>query len=484
MEAEQAVPFLRIDWCFDAWVMSVWYPVRHGSATVQGDGELDCSLRTHLSFKSRQQDPATQRNYHEVSNRLDSSSQCKYSESDDNSEISAEVMSEEGYSCTPVNTDQDSGDLDENYVTPLLRTVSCVSDGSTTTITDRARENLPEYDLASGSTSSVQSLQKIKDWLLQCDTHPACVSWHHINGVSPSAPTRLLEVTPAKRHPTIRLDMTDKLHRTPVCYTTLSHCWGRTLNIKLLRKNVRRLQIAIPWNSFPRTFQDAVVVTANLGVRYLWIDSLCIMQDDKQDWAREASRMSAVYINSFLNLTADASTDSHGGLFRKRDSRLVHSFFVPSVHPRPDGREYLCYADSWKEDVEKTQLFSRAWVLQEVCLAPRVVRFGVSQLHWDCVYKTTSEGLPTNYNSDAPRSYKHRLLHIHSEIVKTGLNELYDFWTRTILDYSLRRLTYTSDRSIAVAGLARAFRQYAGLNDTGYVAGLGDPTLLTICCGE
>ncbi|KAK5745333.1 hypothetical protein LTR17_001494 [Elasticomyces elasticus] len=409
MEAEQGIPRLRIDWWRKAWSVWVYYPARYGTtsqrvedAQNKGDGESKCNLDVWLGLTDRQNGSASHLGDDSSKKHEHSSRHTSYNEK---SEISPEAVNRR----SPESAEHSCDESSEN------------GRSSDSTPSNRAHTFTLAYDLSSDSTSSNQSIQKIRDWTNQCYAHWACNFWQYLNGVAWSAvPTRLLELTPTKRHPTIRLVNTADLQEGSVFYTTLSHCWGHTLNFELLRNNARRLRTAIPWNSLPRTFQDAAIVTARLGVRYLWIDSLCIMQDDKDDWAKEASRMSAVYTNSVLNLAADASRDSHGGLFRRREPRLVHSFFVPSVHPRLDEREYLCYANSWDEDVEKTQLSSRAWVLQE----------------------------------------------------------LYDFWTRTITDYSLRRLTYASDRSIALAGLARAFCHYAGLEDIDYAAGLWRPNIV------
>jgi hypothetical protein len=69
-------------------------------------------------------------------------------------------------------------------------------------------------------------------------------------------------------------------------YVCLSHCWGNAQLVKTLTNNIEGMKRGIALASLPKTFQDAVLMTRRLGIRYLWIDSLCIIQDDGDDWDR------------------------------------------------------------------------------------------------------------------------------------------------------------------------------------------------------
>lgn len=104
---------------------------------------------------------------------------------------------------------------------------------------------------------------------------------------------------------------------------TLSYCWGSSVNLRTTKDTLAAHREAIPLDAFPSTLRDAVLATRELGFRYLWIDALCIVQDDADDWEREAAQMKTVYANAVLNMSALASDDTAGGLFRPRDSRLV-----------------------------------------------------------------------------------------------------------------------------------------------------------------
>jgi Heterokaryon incompatibility protein (HET) len=100
-----------------------------------------------------------------------------------------------------------------------------------------------------------------------------------------------------------------------MCYTTLSRCWGLKQSLVLKKSTSSRLQRGFPVEELPKTFREAVQLTQQLGVHYIWIDALCIFQDSGEDWRMEAATMSEVYSNSFLNIAASTAKDNDTGLF-------------------------------------------------------------------------------------------------------------------------------------------------------------------------
>jgi hypothetical protein len=104
-------------------------------------------------------------------------------------------------------------------------------------------------------------------------------------------------------------------------YMILSHCWGESQPLTTTSKTIRQRETNIAFDNLPKTFRDAVTVTRELGIRYLWIDCLCIIQGDKDDWELESSRMADVYSNSYLNIAATEAKDCNGGLFKEWDVR-------------------------------------------------------------------------------------------------------------------------------------------------------------------
>ncbi|KAJ6006655.1 hypothetical protein N7451_004599 [Penicillium sp. IBT 35674x] len=142
--------------------------------------------------------------------------------------------------------------------------------------------------------------------------------------------SRILDVGNVSDAPNVNLCLSDGLeHDTK--YATLSHCWGgATLEIpSLTTKNYEKFLQRITIMDLPQTFQDAIQLTRRLGLRYLWIDSLCIMQDSREDWLDQSAVMGSIYQGSYLNIAATKSTDPSGGLFTTRNPFVVTPLRVP-----------------------------------------------------------------------------------------------------------------------------------------------------------
>jgi hypothetical protein len=212
-------------------------------------------------------------------------------------------------------------------------------------------------------------------------------------------PTRLLQLVHGDGQPIVRLVHTAQMDVENVSYVTLSHCWGKALTARLLTTLIKAYSLNIPWESLSLTFQDAIVASLKLGIHYIWIDALCIIQDDKEDWIHEAARMTGVYLNSYLNISADASRNGTEGLFRERDTDILQSFVVP--HGKRDSQRCasVFYTDRWFNSVALSPLANRAWTVQEKFLAPRVLHFAAEEVHWECMELFTAESLPTLFNT-------------------------------------------------------------------------------------
>jgi hypothetical protein len=206
-------------------------------------------------------------------------------------------------------------------------------------------------------TGSQQTWSHVLRWLKNCsDLHGAdCNSMTATNWV----PSRLLQVDNDGR---VRL-------RTEFCgisvrYLTLSHCWGiaNTSQPKLTSKNIESLKRDIDLKSLSKTFKDAIEMTRRLKVDFLWIDSLCIIQGDEQDWQREASRMGQVYGSSMLNISAH-SDESGQGCFRIRDPSRVQLIPLDSRGPQYPHKLRAMYSnDFWYKNVDCSPVNDRGWV--------------------------------------------------------------------------------------------------------------------------
>jgi hypothetical protein len=256
------------------------------------------------------------------------------------------------------------------------------------------------------STGSEHSWQQINTWLEDCDeNHPGCRS----PSVSLWKPNRLLDLG-NDEHQSIRLVVSEKhfesnaslsqvspsRQNTESRYMTISHCWGTSDILRLLSSNAVFFQQSILLDALPETFKDAISITRRLGIRYLWIDSLCIIQDSIEDWRKEASAMGDVYKNSFLNIAATGSKESSEGYFHKRSYDFIEPIEVSPTWKKSTKGPYL-----WLHNIglvryvlNMSPLLQRGWVLQERLLSPRVLHFGKDELFWECQGCVVNESYP------------------------------------------------------------------------------------------
>jgi hypothetical protein len=157
----------------------------------------------------------------------------------------------------------------------------------------------------------------ISEWLQACNKHEDCVP---TKGHS-FLPSRVIDVSPNESS-NVAIQLS-KMNMAP--YTALSHCWGKGAVAKTTKNNYAVHQLSIPFSELPRTFQDAVLVTRSLGVKYLWIDSLCIIQDGVEDWQTESGKMADIYSDAYLVIGANRSADCSGGFLDPQDRTLSES---------------------------------------------------------------------------------------------------------------------------------------------------------------
>lgn len=325
----------------------------------------------------------------------------------------------------------------------------------------------------------------------------------------PFYPTRLIELG-SVNSPTVELVVTrnathrnDRNLKTPEGqYVTLSHCWGKTGNPFCL--NARNLDIfrnsGIPLKELPQTFEQAIHFARRLGstVKYIWIDSLCIIQGDKADWLYESTQMFQVYRNSYCNISATAAKDSSHGLYAERDPQhlweeeinlnTAEMFRLETGSRDPQGLETIVQrcniADPslWQRKVDAAPVNTRAWVLQERLLAPRVLHFCEDQIAWECREFDASEGASKGIASLELRSgvVKNRVrlknlvaLEYGPKISSDGVADVslqaHENWKLITERYSLTSLTNAKDKLIALAGIAEQMSLQIGAS---YVAGM------------
>ncbi|KAF2107346.1 heterokaryon incompatibility protein-domain-containing protein [Lophiotrema nucula] len=250
-------------------------------------------------------------------------------------------------------------------------------------------------------------------------------------------------------------------------YACLSHRWGNEGLIKTTKDNIGKHRNSVSWEHLPKTFQDAITFTRRLGINFIWIDSLCIIQDDDTDWHRQASKMAAIYKQAFVTLAATASTGGSTGMFTGSLRHIVEhttpGFGPFQVHFRNRPRHLLL------DHPTSFPLLERGWVYQERLLSPRVIHFGPDELSWECNQSTNCECARMS-----SVSYRPKVMHREAlEYQGRGVAQMR--WHAVIEEYTSCKLSRASDRLIALSGIAEEFK--SSQNDR-YLAGLWGRSLI------
>ena len=292
-------------------------------------------------------------------------------------------------------------------------------------------------------------------------------------GTETSMPTRVIDVgLPNGSKPPFLYVLSSEERYT---YAALSYCWGKVNTDHVLTKATlpsKQKEVAI--FGLPQTLQDAIQITRNLQIRYLWTDALCIIQDSVEDWEIEAARMGDVYSNALVTIAAGAASSCTQGIFAKRD--IQSNGRNPRLAFRgPDrslGNVFL-RRQPCSLRYEEEPLKTRGWTLQERLLSPRVLYYGVNQLIWECKTEATSEGVAF-FQEDSEHATRtgNPLLDPSStsQANRGDFQHSFYYWCILIEDFTRRQLTVPSDRLPALSGLAN--RIHATLGADCYLAGI------------
>ncbi|KAH7391254.1 heterokaryon incompatibility protein-domain-containing protein [Cadophora sp. MPI-SDFR-AT-0126] len=262
-------------------------------------------------------------------------------------------------------------------------------------------------------------------------------------------------------------------HGEKARYTTLSHTWGSNTTFTLTvdkegkEGTLNSFLKEITWRDIPKTFQDAIIISHELDIEYLWIDSLCIIQNDEQDWEEQSRQMRPIYGNSWLNIAATDSKDSRGGCFRIGNADQTHPLrHVPQnlnivVMDQPVNM-HKDFGTNYRTDLSSPPLLQRGWVFQERLLPSRVVYYAQDELRWEC-----------NEMADCQCGgmvVLARFKPYYHQSMAGALDPLPFVWMKIIERYSWLRFTYPEkDRMIALAGVAKEVLNHGGAGE--YLAG-------------
>jgi hypothetical protein len=262
--------------------------------------------------------------------------------------------------------------------------------------------------------------------LLKCLTcHGTCIK---AEDALPRLPTRVIDLgDPVKSEPLRLLEVPHLRAR----YVALSHRWDNTLlQVRTTKDNLQSRLKSIELGSLTRLVGDASTIVRQLGVRYLWIDAFCIIQDSHSDWSTEAANMANIYRNAFFTIAAGTSVSHSDTIFSKRYSNDS----IPSAN---------------------LVLRKRGWILQEEVLSRRILQYSSQRVDWECVYLNTDD---SKYNSASDRQDNFRLRRALYGFRSTSMDiqkQAHSSWQRIIECYSVKELTNQTDRLVAILGIAQ-----------------------------
>lgn len=311
------------------------------------------------------------------------------------------------------------------------------------------------------------TLETIRQWVEDCvSSHPECRLGVLGEAIGPNAPlpTRVIDVRTYGRcdQPPLLVETEDQTG----CYVALSHCWGGHSQVTTTKSTLRLHKEGIDFDSLSKTFQDAIVVTRSLQVQYLWIDSLCIVQDDAEDWRKESAVMGEIYERAYCTIAGSSAIDGSVGLFISRPAQEVlklpcapdaphKGYFYLTTEPPPAVKE-----------LDGGPLNSRAWVLQERVLSRRTIHFAKNQVYWSCKMLGIDESGASYLDSfghfdwkNMPREQEWKVLSPHSK----AMTYFHGCWFSAVTRYTACGMTRPSDRLPGLEGLARQEQKRTGI---------------------
>jgi hypothetical protein len=353
-------------------------------------------------------------------------------------------------------------------------------------------KNLPEQPLSclglmpspSPQALCKENLEMIQGAILSCTQ-----TCNHLKQSS-FTPTRLLDIG-TRTSDLPRLVITAQLDNLePLKYAALSYCWGNADDAKsqlqTTNSSLEDRCAGIPTTMMTRILYDAVQAAQALSIQYLWIDSLCIIQDDINDWNKQSSQMGYIFRHAYITFCSLASSSCHDSLFDRTPSLAIdfQSNLLPTISgsytihtmPLTSNLSARDHDQILSADFFNSKWLNRGWTFQEDCLSTRRLLFGTSSVHFSCGNIQWSEG-QQSFGTEDLYTRPHDVLNDLASFYEGGttLEAVYEIWMELVSDFTARQLTYSSDKFPAIAGVAQYVSET--LKDT-YLAGLWKENLL------
>ncbi|KAJ4127148.1 hypothetical protein NW768_008775 [Fusarium equiseti] len=313
---------------------------------------------------------------------------------------------------------------------------------------------------------------KSRDWIH--NEIKTCVRQHnHPHPQKGFVPDRLIKVDEVEPRLVITTDDPEfiSIDQQPI-YAALTYCWGppphSDQQLKTTSSNMGDHMQAIPQHKLPQVAKDAIAVTRELGISYLWIDALCILQDFGSDWNHQCTQMDNIYGNAYMTICSASSANCEEGFIFKKDKTRpirIHSF-EPDDKPIFFAIYLPFFQNHAAEDFDGAEWYERGWTFQERMGSSRIVTFGKQNLHFACQHTSHSMGYQRD---DLGRGFKM----IHRDLLTDGdVSLVYEGWDNDVAaEFSRFGMAFAHPTDIlpSFAGIASLFQRR--LQDT-YLAGL------------
>ncbi|KAE8442072.1 hypothetical protein EG329_003880 [Mollisiaceae sp. DMI_Dod_QoI] len=310
-------------------------------------------------------------------------------------------------------------------------------------------------------TSSEKSFALAQKWLKEClESHKDCRPGPWDPNFRPTRVIEILETSPSWR---IRLFRP----AAQVNYVALSYCWGGPQTM-LTAKTEKAWETSLPWAELSQTIKDSVYVSAKLGFKYLWVDALCIVQDDMTDKMAEIAKMVHVYSAATLTVASSSAAAATEGFLQDRKFTDFPSQVFELPVRCPDGQlgSATLFRPPPSTPLTSEPLNARGWALQERLLSSRILDFKKLQLRWTC------ETLPLNHVQSYSDGWNN---HVEDTVfIVDSSEDPHSIWRRMVYAYTLRNLTVATDRILAISGIAEVLSR--GIEGE-YWAGLWESNL-------
>ena len=335
-------------------------------------------------------------------------------------------------------------------------------------------------------------------WLSDCTENHKCYSVK----TKPVLPTRIIAIN-MEQDGDARIMLGNGRRGD---YFALSYCWGAgTHPHSLTTRNRQQYMTSLPIYDLPNTLANAINITRRLGLQFLWIDALCIVQDDDRDWQRESAKMAEVYGNAFCTISATGASNSATGCYSPRSALSISAaswhLYGSDTDQKITGLLLIPGLPEWDISVNRAPLNNRAWTLQERALSHRIIHWTKHKLVWECQQQNASEtwpsGIPDSVainaiqdgvqNVEESQNYPelwrlvdtdgNGLLGVQVQVPTSienifshqeSIDDLMHLWRAMVIEASGRHLTKDSDILPALSGLAQIVQKRTRQN---YLAG-------------